>query len=101
MPDDPDDWGGAPDPETGYAVVATGIRAHLSAPGGLRPPAARRAVASPSAVPAASPTRAPIEDNMRIARRGHRPRVPGDWSMSRDRSDGPRDGGGLPHQGTS
>jgi hypothetical protein len=31
-PDDADDWGGAPDPETGYTKVATGIRAHLSAP---------------------------------------------------------------------
>jgi hypothetical protein len=34
LPDSPDDWGGAPDPETGYAVVARGIRAHLSAPSG-------------------------------------------------------------------
>jgi hypothetical protein len=32
LPDSPDDWGGAPDPETGYATVARGIRAHLSAP---------------------------------------------------------------------
>lgn len=30
--DDTDDWGGAPDPETGYTPAATGIRAHLSAP---------------------------------------------------------------------
>lgn len=30
--DDSDDWGGAPDPETGYSVVASGIRAHFSAP---------------------------------------------------------------------
>jgi hypothetical protein len=32
LPGSPDDWGGAPDPETGYATVARGIRAHLSAP---------------------------------------------------------------------
>lgn len=32
VPGSEDDWGGAPDPETGYAVVASGIRAHLSAP---------------------------------------------------------------------
>jgi hypothetical protein len=32
LPDSDDDWGGAPDPETGYATVARGIRAHLSAP---------------------------------------------------------------------
>lgn len=34
VPGDPDDWGGAPDPTTGYGVVASGIRAHLSAPSG-------------------------------------------------------------------
>jgi hypothetical protein len=34
LPDSPDDWGGAPDPETGYGVVARGIRAHLSSPSG-------------------------------------------------------------------
>jgi hypothetical protein len=32
VPGDPDDWGGAPDPQTGYLRVAEGIRAHLSAP---------------------------------------------------------------------
>lgn len=32
--DDTDDWGGAPDPETGYSPAETGIRAHLSAPSG-------------------------------------------------------------------
>jgi hypothetical protein len=34
VPDSDDDWGGAPDPETGYTKVAIGIRAHLSAPSG-------------------------------------------------------------------
>lgn len=33
--DDTDDWGGAPDPETGYSPAATGVRAHLSAPSAL------------------------------------------------------------------
>jgi hypothetical protein len=30
--DDTDDWGGAPDPVTGYTPAASGIRAHLSSP---------------------------------------------------------------------
>jgi hypothetical protein len=30
---DSDDWGTAPDPETGYEAVATGIRAHFSGSG--------------------------------------------------------------------
>ena len=32
--DDTDDWGGAPDPETGYSARETGVRAHLSSPSG-------------------------------------------------------------------
>lgn len=31
-----EDWGGAPDSETGYVPVVTGVRAHLSAPSGTQ-----------------------------------------------------------------
>ena len=81
VPGDPDDWGGAPDPETGYGVVAKGIRAHLSAPSGAAAfsqegssvTAQYRLLADPCA----------ITDNMRI-----RDEVTGleyqvDWSMTR------------------
>lgn len=64
MPGSPDDWGGAPDPETGYSKVAGGIRAHLSAPSGAAAfsqegnsvTAQYRLIADPCA----------IADNMRI-----------------------------------
>jgi hypothetical protein len=31
-----EDWGGAPDSDTGYAPVRTGVRAHLSSPTGAQ-----------------------------------------------------------------
>jgi len=81
MPNDPDDWGGAPDPETGYATVATGIRAHLSAPSGAAVfgqegssvTAQYRLLADPCA----------LADNMRIKDEITGLQYQVDWSMAR------------------
>lgn len=81
LPSDPDDWGGAPDPTTGYAPVASGIRAHLSAPSGAAAfssegssvTAQYRLIADPCA----------IADNMRIRDEMTGLEYQVDWSMTR------------------
>jgi hypothetical protein len=81
VPGDPDDWGGAPDPTTGYSKVATGIRAHLSAPSAAAAFSSEGSSVTAQYRMIADPCR--IEDNMRVVDELTGLQYQVDWSMAR------------------
>lgn len=80
-PEDDDDWGGAPDPTTGYGVVASGIRAHLSAPSAAAASAQEGNTTRVQFRLLADPC--DIVDNMRIRDEQTGEEYQVDWSLTR------------------